>query len=263
METLGLVRIPDLSAAIEEKGERYGVEKEFLCGAQCPVVLIGFKDIAENVKMVFQELSPEPGAKEAGLKADILAPQEPLWMALGTGVAVGLARLQDSPILDQNSFFGLMAESKPDLVVQALRKHGLFGDVQQAIHKAFYRPSLAAFDPEALRVLQVEEQIDKVMLDMLGTIKVSKRVEPGLFSKFYLLLDEILLGKNVDGQHRKDVLGLLLLVYEYLVEEGGKIKDSKPVFVEAKCVRDRILALGFELSSFTLSKLSFLEGGVV
>jgi|SRR5579859_6362147 len=254
MESLGLVRIPDLTTAIEEKGRRYQVEKEFLCGTNCPMVLIGFKDIVEGVEMVFRDMAG--AAMEAGGgQANVLASREPLWVALGTSVAVGLARMQESTIYDPQSYFGLTKELTPEAAIWALRQHGIFGEIQKAVQKAFYH-SLPVFDPEALKVLQVEEQMDKVMLDMLGTIKVLKKVDPGLFSKFYGLLDKLLANKRMNEDHRKDVLGLLLLVYEYLAEETKRMADPRPVYEEAKKMRDRIMSLGFDLSTYTLTKLA-------
>lgn len=168
-------------------------------------------------------------------------------MALGASVAMGLARLQESLIKDDRLFFGQAPELSPEELRRALRQHGLFRDIQEAAQKMFFRAPLSAFEPEALRALQIEEQIDKVMVEMLGLIKISRRVEGKLFSKFYALLDEVVSGNRMDEERKGNLLGLLLLIYEYLNEEAKRLSDPAPLYKEAERIKDKMKSMGLEL----------------
>ena len=254
METLGLTRIPDLSVDVVEKGKAVKAEKEFICGTQCPLLLVGFPDIEGKVKLLLYDVPWTAGSGEdPGLRTSILAGEgsskagEPLKMALGASVAMGLARLQESTIKDNRLFFGQAADLSPEELRRALRQHGLFRDIQEAAQKMFFRAPLSAFEPEALRALQIEEQIDQVMVDMLGLIKVSHKLDPNLFKKFYSLLDEVVSGNRMDEERKGNLLGLLLLIYEYLREEAKRIRDPKPLYAEAERVKDKMKSMGLEL----------------
>ena len=254
METLGLTHIPDLSVDIVEEGKSMAAEKEFICGTQCPLLMVGFRDIEGKVKLLLYDMPRAAGsAEDPGLRTSILAGEgstkvgEPLRMALGASVAMGLARLQSSLIKDNRLFFGQTAELSPEELRRALRQHGLFRDIQEAARKMFFRAPLSAFEPEALRALQIEEQIDKVMVEMLGLIKVSRRVDAKLFAKFYSLLDEAAAGNRMDEERKGNLMGLLLLIYEYLREEAKRIGDPSPLFREADRVKTKMKSLGLEL----------------
>jgi len=251
METLGLTRIPDLSVEVIEGEKRYPAETEFICGIQTPLLLLGFRGIEGPVKLLLYDLPGDSGA--SGLRASILAGEggtragEPLRLALGASMAMGLARLQDSCIQDNRLFFGQGAVLSPDELRRALRRHGLFRDIQEAAQKTFFRTPLSAFEPEVLRVLQIEEQIDKVMVEMLGLIKVTKRVDPKLFGTFYALVDEIVAGGRMDEERRGNLLGLLLLIHEYLLEEAKRFPEPEPLRAEGRRVMEKMRKLGLEI----------------
>ncbi len=250
METLGLTHIPDFQVEVIEDGKPFAAEKEFICGTQCPLLLIGFRDMEGKVKVLLYDVplgTVAPG-EDPGLRTSILAGEgEPLKLAIGSSVAMGLARLQDSSIRDNNLFFGSSPELSPEELRRALRQHGLFRDIQEAAKKMFFRTPLSAFEPEALRALQIEEQIDKVMVDMLGLIKVSRRVDGKLFGKFYGLLDEVISGGKMDEERKGNLMGLLLLIHEYLSEEAKRFTDPKPLHEEVARIKGKMKAMGLEL----------------
>jgi len=254
METLGLTHIPDLSVDVLEEGKPVSVDKEFICGTQCPLLLVGFRDIEGKIKLLLYDVPKSAlSGEDPGLRTSILAGEggtkagEPLRMALGASVAMGLARIQDTPIKDNRLFFGQAPEMSPEELRRALRQHGLFRDIQEAAKKMFFRTPLSAFEPEALRALQIEEQIDKVMVDMLGLIKITHRVDSKLFTKFYSLLDEVVSGNRMDEERKSNLLGLLILIYEYLKEEAKRLSDPGPLLAEAGRVRDKMKSMGLEL----------------
>jgi hypothetical protein len=160
---------------------------------------------------------------------------------------MGLARLQGTSIKDNRLFFGQGAELSREELRRALRQHGVFREIQEAAQKMFFQKPLSAFEPEALKALQIEEQIDKVMVDMLGMIKISGKVDEKLFSKFYSLLQESVSGHVMDEERKKNLLGLLLLIHEYLLEEAKRLKDPGPLYEEAERVKGKLKWMGLEL----------------
>lgn len=255
MQILGLTHIPDLSVEVDEGEKQYLAEKEFICGTQCPYLQVGFKDVAGKVKLLLYDIPKKPGShrEDAGLKATVLAgeggnrPGEPLRLALGGSLAMGLARMQESFIKDDRLFFGQVPELTPDEFRRALRQHGLFKNIQEAAQQMFFQKPLSAFEPEALRALQLEEQMDKIVVEMLGLVKVSKKVDEKLFSKFYSLLDEALAGKRLDEERKKNLIGLLLLIHEYMLEESKKLKDPEPLYRELNNLKKKMEKMGLEL----------------
>ena len=256
MEILGLTHIPDLSVEVVEDSKKYEAEKEFICGTQCPLLMIGFRDIEGKVKLLLYDMpmTADVSSEGPGLRASILAGEggnragEPLRLVLGASVAMAVARMQESPIKDNRLFFGQAAELSPEQLRRALRQHGLFREIQEAAQQMFFRAPLSAFEPEALQALQIEEQIDKVMVDMLGLIKVSGKVDGNLFAKFYSLLDDAISGQRLDEERKRNLLGLLLLIHEYLLEEAKRLKDLQPLFAEVERIKQRMKKMGLELS---------------
>ena len=255
MEILGLTHIPDLSVEVVEKSKKYEAEKEFICGTQSPLLMIGFRDIEGKVKLLLYDMpmTADVSSEGPGLRASVLAgeggsrPGEPLRLVLGSSVAMALARMQESPIRDNRLFFGQASGLSPEELRRALRQHGLFREIQEAAQQMFFRAPLSAFEPEALRALQIEEQIDKVMVDMLGLIKVSGKVDEKLFAKFYSLLDEAASGQKLDDERQKNLLGLLLLIYEFLLEEAKRLKELQPLYAEVERIKLRMRNMGLEL----------------
>lgn len=256
METLGLTSIPDLVVEAGEEGKTYPAENEFICGTECPSLQIGFRDIGERIRVTMYEIprDQEYVVEAPGFRTNILVGEggnkagNSIRLVLGSSVAMGLARIQKTAIKDNRLFFGEGAEMSPDELRRAMRRHGLFREIQEAAQQMFFRGPLSAFEPEALRALQIEEQIDKVMVDMLGMVKITGKVDQALFSKFYSLLSETLSGSKMDEERRKNLLGLLLLIHEYLIEEAKRLADPEPLYEEAKRVIGKMKLLGLDLS---------------
>lgn len=64
METLGLTHIPDLSVDFVEKGKSVTAEKEFICGTQCPLLLVGFRNVEGKVKLLLYDVPVKAGSIE-------------------------------------------------------------------------------------------------------------------------------------------------------------------------------------------------------
>ncbi len=249
MEILAMNRIPDLIAEREEYDGLQEVESEFLCDKQSPSLWMKFRGLEERVQILWYETvenTSEAGRWKASVKA--VGSQErwgdALQFILASSVAVGLARLQGSIIRDQRSYFREPPEFEPEELVETIRGHAIFGEAQEAARNLFFHLPPSALDPKALRALQIEKKMDRLMFDMLGLVKVSGRVDAKLFQKFYSLLDESLADQEMDFEKKKNVAGLLLLINEYLREEAKKSDQPDILLEEVNRVDEKIRKLG-------------------
>ena len=256
MELLALPNIPEFVAEIEEEDKLTKVDGEFLCGTHCPILFISFKDKAEKIKMVIYEIDPKQDflpEEEQGLRAGILAGDgedrwgEPLQFALAASVAIGLARVEGSKIRDYKLSLGSAELRTPGELIQSIRVHQGFKDIQAGAKALFNKTHLAFFDGARLKSLQLEEEMDKVMVDMLGLIKISKRIDIASFTRFYRLLDQMVEATESDPGRRRNLIGFLCLIYEYLLEELRYAHDPENFQVEISRLKDKIQKLGFEL----------------
>ncbi len=256
MEILAVKHIPDFVAEVEEKDGVVPIESEFLCGTDSPMLLIGFRGLEDRVRMMFYEIESKSEfvpESEVGLRARILSGEGlgqwggPLRFALAASVAVGMAQLGNSTIRDYKLTLGFKKIQRPEELVRFVRLHSSFKDIQEATHKLFSKAPLAAINRVGLRSLVLEEEVDKVMVDLLGLVKISKRLDEKLLHKFNGLVDELLEVCGEDAERRNNVMGLLFLVYEYLHEESRHSQAPLPFQQQMKWIRNRIGYLGLDL----------------
>ncbi len=249
MEIMAFKKIPDLISEREEYEGLQEVESEFLCGSQCPSLWIRFRGLEERIQILWHETFDDAGeqGKWKGIIKAVGSQDrwgDALQFILASSTAVGLARLQNSIIRDQRAFFRETPEFEPGELVETVRRHALFGQVQDAARNLFTQVLLPSFAPEALQAIQIEKKMDRLMIDMLGLVKVSGQVDTNLFQKFYSLLEQSLAGMEMDFEKKKNVAGLLLLIEEYLKEESKKSDHPEKLLEEAQKVVGEIKKLG-------------------
>ncbi len=256
MELLGLTMVPDFQVEIEEDDKRTKLDNEFLCGTQCPILFIGFKDQPHKIKMIIYEIDPNQDflpEEEKGLRAGILAGDgedqwgDPLQIALATSLAVGLARIEGSKIRDYKSTLGSSDFQTPGELIQSIRNYPGFKDIQKAAQAFFSKTPLALFNGARLKSLELEQEMDKIMVEMLGLIKISKAIDIALFTRFYRLLDDMIEVTENDPARRRGLIGTLCLIYEYLLEEFRYAKDPEGFQAEIQRLKEKISKLGFSL----------------
>jgi hypothetical protein len=256
MELLALANAPELMVEIEEDDKRVQLEGEFLCGTQCPILFIAFKHQAPKIKMIIYEIDPSLAflpEEEKGLRAGILAGDgeeqwgDPLQIALAAGVAIALARIEGSKIRDYQSSLGSSDFQTAGELIQSLRVFSGFKDIQKAAQALFEKTPLALMIGPRLKSIQLEEEMDKLMVEMLGLIKISKRVDIAVFTRFYRVLDGMVEATDNDPGPRRNLIGFLCLIYEYLLEELRYAQDPEGFQSEIQRMKGKISKLGFQL----------------
>ena len=82
------------------------------------------------------------------------------------------------------------------------------------------------------RIKEIENEIDALILDLLGPIRLSKTIEKITLNKFYDLLNElkeIIVGKEYIPRR---IAGMLLYIYRIISVEAENANYSDPIFIE-------------------------------
>ena len=253
-ELLALPKVPEFRVETEEEDRRVPLDKEFLCGTQCPVLFIGLKDQPQKIKVVLYEIQPGQDLlpeEEKGLRAGILAGDGeeesggPLQVVLAGSLAVALARIEGSKIRDYQSGLGAGDFLAPGEFLQAFKSSAEFKQVQRGAQGLLAQAPLDILAPGRLSPLDLEKQMDKMVVEMLGLIKVSKAIDIALFTRFYRLLDEMVEATEQDPGRRRSLVAALSLIYEYLLEEFRYAKDPEGFQAEIHRLKEKISRLGF------------------
>lgn len=88
------------------------------------------------------------------------------------------------------------------------------------------------------RIIEIEEAINKLTVELLVPIRISKTVNKEAFDKLYVLLDE--LKELVKGEImiRRKLAGLLFFIYKSISAEAEHARYSNPIFIETGKLED-------------------------
>jgi len=99
---------------------------------------------------------------------------------------------------------------------------GPFDDFQNAAEALFRRTSLQALNGQRLRILEIERDVDSMLMDLLGPLKMGHKVEWTAFHRFFALSDEWLALSERDPDMAEKLEGVLVLIREFLMDEARK-----------------------------------------
>jgi hypothetical protein len=101
-------------------------------------------------------------------------------------------------------------------------------------------------DPKA-RVLEIEKELDAVFWELLGPLRKEKRVDPDVFHKFCMSLDELITLIQDWKEARERVVSFLYLVYEVLLAESKTAPQPEEILGQAKKLQTRLEKLWSKL----------------
>ena len=81
------------------------------------------------------------------------------------------------------------------------------------------------------KINEIENEINSLILDLLGPIRSSKIIDKTTFNKFYSLLNEVkqLMGGEVYIPRK--LVGMLFYIYRTIAAESEHAKYSEPIFI--------------------------------
>jgi hypothetical protein len=230
-DLLDLSKAPRLKVWHRE-GERdlpLGLEEDL--GEGLPLLGVGLEGVSESIQLVYYRIDHAAEwipPEERGFRAGVVASEEELaWggsirLALGAGLALGLARLQNTAIIDHKLSLSHSERCNAEEFLRALGVKGPFGDFKAASEALFQRTPLRALNGQRLRILEIEREVDGMMIELLGPIRLRGVVEAEPFQKFFGYVDEWLELSAHDKDMATKLEGVLILVDEFLMDEARK-----------------------------------------
>ncbi len=88
------------------------------------------------------------------------------------------------------------------------------------------------------RMTEIEESINKLIVDLLVPIRTSKTVDKGVFNKLYLLLDELKALIKGESIISRKLAGELFFIYTSISAEAEHAHYSSPIFIEVARLED-------------------------
>lgn len=82
------------------------------------------------------------------------------------------------------------------------------------------------------RIIEIEENINKLSVDLLIPIRTSKTVDKKVFDELYLLLDELKVLIKGELIIRRKLAGMLFFLYTSISAEAEHAHYSSPLFME-------------------------------
>jgi len=82
------------------------------------------------------------------------------------------------------------------------------------------------------RLLEIYTEIDALILDLLGPLRISKSINRNTFEKFYTLLGELAEIIKSDGSIPVKLAGKLFFIYMSMNGEASHTKYPDPLFLE-------------------------------
>jgi hypothetical protein len=227
-----------------------GLEQDLAGGL--PLLSIGLSGVTESIQMVYYRIDDTADwipSEERGFRAGVAANEEELaWggavrLALGAGLALGLARLQNTVVIDHKLSLSKNERQSPEDFLKALFVKGPFDDFKTAAEALFKRTPLQALNRQRLRILEIERDVDKMMIELLGPIRLRQTVEWEVFKKFFALTDEWMSLASHDKDMTGKLEGVLNLVDEFLLEEAKKAAKPEEIIKAADEVGRRLQKL--------------------
>lgn len=88
------------------------------------------------------------------------------------------------------------------------------------------------------RMIEIEESINKLIVDLLVPIRASKTVNKEAFDKLYFLLDELKVLIKGEILITRKLAGSLFFIYTTVSAETEHAHYSNPIFIEAGRLED-------------------------
>jgi hypothetical protein len=217
-------------------------------GEGLPMMSIGLEGIPENVQLMYYRIEQAADwvpVEERGFRAGVAASEEEMaWggstrLALGAGVALALARLQNTMIIDHRLSLTHNERQTPDQFFKELCVKGPFDDFKKAADALFRRTPLNALNGVGLHVLEIERDVDGMIVEILSPIRLKGKVEWEPFQKFFGLVDEWFILASKDKGMATNLGGVLMLVDEFLLEEVRKTPAALDIAKAAADVEAR------------------------
>ncbi len=217
--------------------------------AELPILGLGIEGVEESILMSCFRLeqasdwtTPGDLGPQVGLEAgdEELRWGGPVRLALGAGVALGLARFQGTPIIDRKLSLTKQERLSDEDFLQALKVRGPFDEFRNAAQAFFQRTSLQAVDGLKLQILQIEREMDGMLMDLLAPLRMSQSVDRKAFQRFFILADDWLRLAARDRDLTEKLESLLGLVREFLLDESRKAGQPQEIIRAAGEVELRL-----------------------
>jgi hypothetical protein len=206
--------------------------------AGLPPLGLGLEGVEESIQMTYFRLEQAsdwttPG--DLGPQVGLEAGDEKLkWggavrLALGAGVALGLARFQGTTIIDKKLSLTKQERLSEEEFLQALKVRGPFDEFRNAAEAFLQRTSFQALDGLKLQILQIEREMDGMLMDLLAPLRMSQTVDRKAFQRFFLLADDWLHLAARDRDLMEKLESLLVLVREFLLDECRKAGQPQEI----------------------------------
>lgn len=88
------------------------------------------------------------------------------------------------------------------------------------------------------RMIEIEESINKLIVDLLVPIRTSKTINKAAFDKLYLLLEEVKMLVKGEVVINRRIAGLLFFIYTTVSAEAEHAHYSNPIFIEVGRLED-------------------------
>jgi hypothetical protein len=131
----------------------------------------------------------------------------------------------------------------PDAFFQTLCVKGPFADFKTAAEALFNRTPLQALNGQRLRILEIEREVDGMLIELLGPIRIRQTVDWHVFEKFFKFVDEWLNLTVRDKDMAGKLEGVLVLVDEFLLDEVKKTAQPEEITKAAGEVESRLKKL--------------------
>jgi len=218
-------------------------------GEGLPLLGVGLAGVEETIRLMYYRIDNAADwipPEERGFRAGVAANEdEMVWggavrLALGAGLALGLARLQNSVVIDHKLSLSHSERQSPESFFQTLCVKGPFDDFKTAAEALFDRTPLHALNGQRLRILELEREVDGMLIELLGPIRIRQAVDWYVFGKFFKFVDEWLGLAAHDKDMAGKLEGVLVLVYEFLLDEAQKAGQSEEITKAAGDVESRL-----------------------
>lgn len=251
-DLLDLSFVPRVKVWRKEGDREVPLEAERDLDEGLPLVGVGLQGVPESIQLVYYRIDQAADwipPEERGFRSGVAASEEELvWggavrLALGAGLGLALARLQGTVVIDHKLSLTHRERQDAGDFLKALCVKGPFGDFQTAAGALFHRTPLQALNGGRLRILEIEREVDGMMIELLGPIRLRGMIDWEPFRKFFAFVDEWHGLAERDQDMAVKLEGVLVLVDEFLMEESRKTQQPAEMLKAAAEVEMRLARL--------------------